>query len=47
MAEDLDNEQKARLWKHKLHLDTTFYIRLNFFLVFESILLGFVGVLYT
>lgn len=44
---DLDDEQKRRLWEHGLHEDTMFNNRLNFFLVFESVLLSAVGLLYS
>ncbi|GHO98503.1 hypothetical protein KSF_085510 [Reticulibacter mediterranei] len=47
MSEHLETEQISRLWEHFLHLDTNFYNRLNFFLVFESVLLGVVGLLYS
>lgn len=47
MPEDLDSEQRARLWEYRLHLDNNFYNRLNFFLIFESVLIGMVGVLYS
>jgi hypothetical protein len=47
MGEELNEEQRARVWDHRLHMDTAFYNRLNFFLVFESVLLGIVGVLYS
>jgi hypothetical protein len=39
-------EQRARFWQHAMHQDTQFNDRLNFFLVFESILLGIVAALY-
>jgi hypothetical protein len=47
MSENLDNDQLNRLWEHGLHIDAMFHNRLNFFLVFESILLGVVGLLYS
>src|SRR5215471_15698023 len=47
MLEHLDNEQLRRLWEHRLHVDNEFYSRLNFFLIFESVLLGVVGALYS
>ena len=47
MPEDLENDQINRLWEHRLHIDNLFYERLSFFLVFESVLLGVVGVLYS
>jgi hypothetical protein len=43
----IDDNQMSRLWEHRLHIDNEFYSRLNFFLVFESVLLGVVGVLYS
>jgi hypothetical protein len=33
-------DQINRVWEHKLHVEDNFYNRLNFFLVFESILLS-------
>ncbi|HEX8846870.1 MAG TPA: hypothetical protein VF791_19660 [Pyrinomonadaceae bacterium] len=36
-----------RLWEHGMHEDTIFNDRLNFFLIFESVLLGVVGMLYS
>ncbi len=47
MLVNLDNEQLRRLWEHRLHVDNEFYSRLNFFLIFESVLLGVVGALYS
>ena len=41
----LDNEQKNRLWQHKINEEAVFNSRLNFFLVFESVLLSVVGLL--
>ncbi len=38
----LDNEQKNRLWQHKMNEEAMFNSRLNFFLVFESVLLSVV-----
>lgn len=46
MADNLENDQINRLWQHALHEDEVFNSRLNFFLVFESILLGVVGLMY-
>ena len=43
MFEELEDKQVDRLWEHRLHLDSNFYNRLNFFLVFESVLIGIVG----
>jgi hypothetical protein len=47
MLTNLDNEELRRLWEHRLHVDNEFYSRLNFFLIFESVLLGVVGALYS
>ncbi len=47
MPENLGNDQINRLWDYKLHLENIYYNRHNFFLVFESILLGVVGVLFS
>ena len=47
VKEHFDTEQINRLWEYRLHLDGEFYSLLNFFLVFESILLGVVGILYS
>ena len=49
MPEDFvkDKEQSKRLWEHRLHVDTLFYSRLNFFLLIESVLLGAVGALFS
>lgn len=46
MSQHLDNDQINRLWKHGLHQDEMFHNRL-YFLVFESVLIGGVGVLLT
>ncbi|MES1241418.1 MAG: hypothetical protein ABUT39_07350, partial [Acidobacteriota bacterium] len=43
--EDRDQGQIDRLWQHGLHEDGIFNERLNFFLVFESVLLGVIGML--
>ena len=40
-------DEVSRLWEHGLHEDTIFNDRLNFFLIFESVLLGVVGMLYS
>ena len=45
MSQNLDNDQLNRLSEHGLHEDVMFHNRLNFFLVFESVLLGVVGLL--
>ena len=47
MPDNVDNERLNRLWLHGLHEDKIFNDRLSFFLVFESILLGVVGMLYS
>lgn len=47
MSENLESEQHARLWEHRLHVENLFYSRLNFVLIFESVLLGIVGALYS
>jgi hypothetical protein len=47
MQKDLDSEQINHLWEHRRHVDIQFYSRMNFFLVFESVLLGVVGVMYS
>jgi hypothetical protein len=46
MSGNLNNDQLNRLWTHAIHEDDVFNHRLNFFLVFESVLLGVVGVLF-
>ena len=43
---NLSTEQKNRLWEQHLYSDEVFNNRLNFFLVFESVLLAVVGVLF-
>jgi len=45
--QNLDIDQKKRLWEMTVHDDTMFNNRLNFFLVFESVLLSVVGLLYS
>lgn len=42
----LKPEEINRLWQHGMHEDKMFNDRLNFFLIFESVLLGVVGSLY-
>jgi hypothetical protein len=37
-AKDLDREERARLFQHGIHEEGVFYSRLNFFLLFESLL---------
>jgi hypothetical protein len=41
-----NSNQTYNLFEHILHEDTVFNERLNFFLVFESVIMGIVGVLY-
>ena len=43
----LDSDQLNRLWAHGLHEDTMFNERLNFFLVFESILIAVISGLHS
>ena len=47
IRDNLTSEQKNRLWEQHLRTDEVFYDRLNFFLVFESILLGVVVTLFS
>ena len=47
MSQNLDSDQINRLWEHGMHEDNGFNDRLNFFLIFESVLLGVVGVLFS
>ena len=47
MADNLNPDQITRLWEHGLHEDKIFNERLNFFLVFESVLIGVVASLYS
>jgi hypothetical protein len=44
-GEILGQAEIDRLWQHRQSVDTHFNDRLNFFVVFESVLLGVVGVL--
>ena len=44
--EQLDSEQRDRLWEHGLHAENNFFNQMNIFLVFESLLLIIVGILY-
>jgi len=44
-GESLSPTEVSRLWEHRQAVDAHFNSRLNFFLVFESVLLGTVGVL--
>ncbi len=45
--EYLENEQLNRLMQHAMHAQNRFDSRLNFFLIFESVLLGVVTTLYS
>jgi hypothetical protein len=47
MCEDLNEEQRARLWEHRLHVENLFYSRLTSFLTIQAILLAVVGALYS
>jgi hypothetical protein len=40
-------EQRARLWDHRLHVETMLYTRVTLFSVIESILLATVGTVYS
>jgi hypothetical protein len=46
MPEPLKPDQIDRLWEYRLHQENIYFNLLNFFLVFESILLAVVGILY-
>jgi hypothetical protein len=47
VGENLDNEQLNRLMQHAMHSQNRFDNRLNFFLIFESVLLGVATTLYS
>ncbi len=47
MSKNLDSDHLNRLWAHAMHEDDAYNNRQNFFLVFESVLLGAVGVLFS
>lgn len=47
MSENLDSEQRGRLWEHRLHVENLFYSRLTSFLTIQVILLAVVGALYS
>jgi hypothetical protein len=47
MPEDLDKDQIARIFEHRANSIDFFYNRLNAFLIFESILFGIIGLLYS
>ena len=42
---DYSDEELRRLWEHGLHEDNVFNERLNFFLIFQSVLYGVAGAL--
>ncbi|UBF27606.1 hypothetical protein K9N68_06690 [Kovacikia minuta CCNUW1] len=46
MSDEYSSKQSYSLFEHVLHEDTMFNDRLNFFLIFESVIMGIVGVLY-
>jgi len=43
MTENLDSEQRNRLWEHRLFIESQIYGRANLFLVIETVLLAVVG----
>ena len=45
IAENLDSEQRARLWEYRLHIENQLYSRMTVFLTYETILLAVVGIL--
>jgi hypothetical protein len=47
MVQKLNDNQIDRLWQHIEAVQNRFDNRLNFFLIFESILMGVVGMLYS
>ena len=47
ISENLDSEQRARLWEYRLHIENQLYSRMTVFLTYETILTGVIGVLYT
>jgi hypothetical protein len=47
VVQQLDSEQINRLWQHAMHSQNRFDSRLNFFLIFESVLIGVIGMLYS
>jgi len=46
VSDNLDGEQRARLWEYRLHVENQLYTRLTVFLAYETILLAVVGMLY-
>lgn len=48
MLENLDSEeQRNRLWEHRLHVEVQMYGRVSLFLVIESLILTTVGIMYS
>jgi hypothetical protein len=47
MQERLENDQIDRIFEYRAQCVNTFYNRLNFFLIFESVLLGAISLLYS
>ena len=47
MPENLDSEQRARLWEHRLEIEKLLFSRLTVFLTYETILLAVFGALYS
>ena len=47
MPENLDSEQRARLWEHRLEIEKLLFSRLTIFLTYETILLAVFGALYS
>ena len=47
MPENLDSEQRNRLWDHLLHVETQLYGRVTLFLTIETVLLAIVGIVYS
>ena len=45
MPDNLDSEQRTRLWEYRLHIENQLYVRLTVFLTYETILLAVVGTL--
>jgi hypothetical protein len=47
MPENLDSEQRNRLWEHRLHVEIQMYGRVTLFLAIETVLLAIVGIVYS
>ena len=45
ISDNLDSEQRARLWEYRLHIENQLYSRMTVFLAYETILLAVVGTL--